>query len=45
VTPWLQVQPDFQYVFNPGDGILNPDNPTQRIGNELILGTRATITF
>ena len=45
VTPWLQVQPDFQYVFNPGGGIPNPDNPTQRIGNELILGTRATITF
>jgi len=45
VAPWLQVQPDFQYVFNPGAGIPNPDNPTQRIGNELVLGTRATITF
>ena len=40
VAPWLQVQPDFQYVFNPGGGIPNPNNPAQRIGNELILGTR-----
>ena len=45
VAAWLVLQPDFQYVFNPGGGIPNPNNPTQRIGNELILGTRATITF
>ena len=45
VAPWLQVQPDFQYVFNPGGGIPNPNNPSQRIGNEVILGTRANVTF
>jgi len=45
VAPWLQVQPDFQYVFNPGGGIPNPDNPTQRLGNELVLGVRTNVTF
>ena len=45
VTPWWQVQPDFQYVFNPGGGIPNPNNPTQRIGNEAIFGLRSTMTF
>ena len=45
VAPWLQVQPDFQYVFNPGGGIPNPSNPTQRIGNEAVLGVRTNITF
>jgi porin len=45
VAPWWQVQPDFQYVWNPGGGIPNPTNPTQRIGNEAIFGLRNTITF
>ena len=42
VTPWWQLQPDFQYVFNPGGGILNPNDPTQRVGNEAIFGLRNT---
>ena len=45
VAPWLQVQPDFQYVFNPGGGIPNPNNPAQKLGNELILGVRTNVTF
>ena len=45
VAPWWQVQPDFQYVFNPGGGIVNPNDPTKRIGNEAIFGLRNTITF
>ncbi|OIQ84366.1 porin B precursor [mine drainage metagenome] len=45
VKPWLQVQPDLQYVFNPGAGIANPDNPAQRIKNELVLGVRTNISF
>jgi porin len=44
-TGWWQVQPDFQYVFNPSGGIPNPNNPSQRIGNEAIFGLRSTITF
>jgi porin len=42
---WWQIQPDFQYVFNPGAGIANPNNPTQRVGNEAIIGVRTIITF
>ena len=43
--PWLQVQPDIQYVFNPGAGTANPDMSTQRIRNELVLGVRTNISF
>jgi porin len=45
LTPWCQIQPDFQYVFNPGGGVLNPDAPTQRIKNEAVLGVRVNILF
>jgi porin len=45
VKPWLQLQPDLQYVFNPGAGLANPNDPTQRINNELVLGVRANILF
>jgi porin len=45
VMPWWQIQPDFQYVFNPGGGIVNPNNPTQEIKNELVIGLRTNITF
>ncbi len=42
---WLTVQPDAQYIFDPGGGIANPDAPNQRISNELVLGVRSTIVF
>jgi len=45
VLPWWQVQPDFQYVFNPGGGVANPNNAGQRIKNEAVLGVRTVITF
>ena len=45
VAPWWQIQPDVQYVFNPGGGIVNPNNPTERIKNEAVLGIRTNITF
>ena len=45
VTPWWQLQADFQYVFSPGGGIPNPDNPSQRVSNEAIVGVRTNITF
>jgi porin len=44
-TGWWQLQPDFQYVFNPGAGIPDPNNPAQRIGNEAIFGMRSVVTF
>jgi porin len=45
VTPWWQIQPDIQYVFNPGSGIVNPDNLSQKVKNEAVLGVRTTISF
>jgi porin len=44
-TPWLVVQPDFQYVMNPGAGIASPVNPNTRLRNELVVGVRAVTTF
>jgi porin len=45
VTPWWQLQPDFQYVFNPGAGVIDPSSPNQRIGNEAVIGMRTNILF
>ena len=45
LTPAVQLQPDFQYVFNPGAGIANPNHPNQAIKNEAVLGMRVTLTF
>jgi porin len=45
LAPWWVIQPDLQYVWNPGGGIPNPLEPASRIGNELVLGLRTVITF
>ena len=45
VVPWLVVQPDIQYTINPGGGVLNPNDPTHNIGNELVIGARMVTTF
>ena len=45
VAPWWQLQPDIQYVFNPGGGVTNPNNPSKRVGDELVLGLRTNILF
>jgi porin len=45
VYPWLQLQPDVQYIFNPGGGVPNPNALGQNIKNELVLGLRANIAF
>ncbi|HQT87442.1 MAG TPA: carbohydrate porin [Acidiphilium sp.] len=45
VTPWWQVQPDIQYVINPGAGILNPAHPTRLLRNALVLGVRTSLVF
>jgi len=37
LTPWLSVQPDLQYVINPGVG---PDTR-----NALVMGLRVSIGF
>jgi len=44
-TGWLLIQPDLQYIFMPGAGIANPDEPDTRIANEFVLGVRTGIVF
>lgn len=44
VTPWLQMQPDLQYVFNPGGGLANAAG-TGKIGDEAVVGLRTNILF
>jgi porin len=44
VAPWWQVQPDFQYVFHPGGGILNPlAAPGTMVKDEAVVGVRTNI--
>ena len=45
VTPWLLVQPDFQYFFTPGGGVPNPNAPGKRIGNEAVFGLHTNVVF
>jgi porin len=45
VVPSWVIQPDVQYFINPGMGIANPDEPTQRIKNEFVVGLRTNINF
>lgn len=45
IMPWLVVQPDVQYVVNPGGGITDPDNASKKLKNELVVGARAVVTF
>ena len=46
VKPWFVLQPDIQYIYNPGAGIPNPNSPTgNRVANELVAGVRAIFNF
>jgi porin len=45
MRPWLQLQPDLQYVWNPGAGVADPIDPLQRIHNEWVMGLRANVSF
>ncbi len=45
VHPWWQVQPDLQYVFDPGGGIEDPNTPGRRVGDALVLGLRTNVLF
>jgi porin len=45
VAGWWQLQPDFQYVFNPGGSIPDPARPGRRIRDAAVLGLRTTVTF
>lgn len=41
------VQPVFQYVFHPGGGVVDPNDPTQanRIKDAAVFGLRSTFNY
>ncbi|HSY42642.1 MAG TPA: carbohydrate porin, partial [Candidatus Acidoferrum sp.] len=43
LTPWCELQPDFQYVFNPGGGV--NDDAGNRVKDEAVFGIRMNIIF
>jgi porin len=45
VTPWLTLQPDFQYIFNPSGGVLSPTDPNKTIGSAAVFGLRGVVVF
>ena len=46
IVPGFLVQPDFQYIFHPAGGALNPLNPASgRIPDAAVVGIRTTIKF
>nr|WP_082071204.1 carbohydrate porin [Komagataeibacter xylinus] len=45
VTPWMVMQPDFQYVWHPAGGGSDPSFPYRRTGDEAIFGLHSNITF
>ncbi len=45
LVPWLVVQPDMQYIVNPGGGVQDPNNPTHNLRNEFVAGMRVITTF
>ncbi|MBV8871045.1 MAG: carbohydrate porin, partial [Acetobacteraceae bacterium] len=45
LAPWWVVQPDFQYIFNPGGGVLNSNGSRRVVGSAAVFGLRTVVTF
>lgn len=45
IVQWWLLQPDVQYIFNPGGGIVNPANGATPIAGELVIGLRTNIVL
>jgi len=45
IVPGFVVQPDFQYFWNPGGHVHEPDDLTTAIPNAAVLGLRTTINY
>jgi porin len=43
LKPWWMLQPDLQYVINPGGGVLNADGSLRK--NALVIGVRSLLIF
>lgn len=46
ITPWLTLQPDFQYIFHPGGNVANPlDSGITPIHDAAVFGLRTAVRF
>jgi porin len=45
IVPGWYLQPDFQYFWNPGGRVADPDDPTKPIPDGAVLGLRTTINY
>ena len=45
IVPGLTLQPDFQYFWNPGGHVSDPDEPGTAIPDAAVLGLRTTINY
>ena len=45
VAPWWHVQPDFQYIFNPGGGIPDEGPQHRKIPNAAVFGVKSEVKF
>ena len=43
LKPWWTLQPEFQYIFRPGGGVLNPDGTLR--ANAWVIGLRSSLNF
>ena len=44
-TMWCQLQPDIQYVINPGAGIAGTIQTNAKVGDEVVFGLRTNMLF
>ncbi len=45
IVPGFYVQPDFQYFWNLGGHVPNPDDPSEVLANAAVFGLRTTINY
>ena len=45
IRPDFSMVPDFQYIWNPGRHVENPNTPGQAENNAAVVGVRAKISY
>jgi porin len=45
IVPGFTIQPDFQYFWNPGGHVPDPNDPTKAAPNAAVLGLRTTLNY